>query len=278
MTRFDRFDPLAGSGISRRRFVQGAAALGLAAPLSARRRPARVPPSRRATRSFGSRRAAPSKCSTTTATGSPRRWATSATSRPSSLPAILEATSSSKAVAEARRHVAIVSPGVFSLGIEAGIDLVSVFHDGGLRRLRLRRASRARTSPRSPNSEARRSPSATPAGPRSPIRCSPRRAAIIGIVQYVAAGAAWGPGAGRRAGRRRPLLGRPARAVDRARVSTSITSWARTGPSSRPTPSRSAAPTSRTRRSPISTPAICAAGRWGWSSATTTRAPPPRSP
>jgi NitT/TauT family transport system substrate-binding protein len=45
------------------------------------------------------------------------------------LPAILEATSSSKAVAEGQADMSFVSPGVFSLGIEAGIDLVSVFHE-----------------------------------------------------------------------------------------------------------------------------------------------------
>ena len=45
------------------------------------------------------------------------------------LPAILEATSSSKAVAEGQADMSFVSPGVVSLGIEAGIDLVSVFHE-----------------------------------------------------------------------------------------------------------------------------------------------------
>jgi NitT/TauT family transport system substrate-binding protein len=44
------------------------------------------------------------------------------------LPAILEATSSSKAVAEGQADMSFVSPGVFSLGVEAGIDLVSVWH------------------------------------------------------------------------------------------------------------------------------------------------------
>jgi NitT/TauT family transport system substrate-binding protein len=44
------------------------------------------------------------------------------------LPAILEATSSSKAVAEKQADMSFVSPGVFSLGVEAGIDLVSVWH------------------------------------------------------------------------------------------------------------------------------------------------------
>jgi NitT/TauT family transport system substrate-binding protein len=43
------------------------------------------------------------------------------------LPAILEATSSSKAVADNQADMSYVSPGVFSLGVEAGIDLISVW-------------------------------------------------------------------------------------------------------------------------------------------------------
>ncbi len=46
------------------------------------------------------------------------------------LPAILEATSSSKSVADGQADMSYVSPGVFSLGVEAGIDLVSVFQMG----------------------------------------------------------------------------------------------------------------------------------------------------
>lgn len=46
------------------------------------------------------------------------------------LPAIIEATSSSKAVAEKKADMSYVSPGVFSLGVEAGIDLVSVWEMG----------------------------------------------------------------------------------------------------------------------------------------------------
>lgn len=46
------------------------------------------------------------------------------------LPAIMEATSSSKAVAEGKADMSYVSPGVFSLGIEQGIDLVSVWQMG----------------------------------------------------------------------------------------------------------------------------------------------------
>jgi NitT/TauT family transport system substrate-binding protein len=46
------------------------------------------------------------------------------------LPAIAEATSSSKAVADNNADMSYVSPGVFSLGVEAGIDLVSVFQMG----------------------------------------------------------------------------------------------------------------------------------------------------
>ena len=43
------------------------------------------------------------------------------------LPAIAEATSSSKAVQDGNADMSFVSPGVFSLGVEAGIDLVSVY-------------------------------------------------------------------------------------------------------------------------------------------------------
>ena len=46
------------------------------------------------------------------------------------LPAIAEATSSSKAVADNNADMSYVSPGVFSLGVEAGIDLVSVWEMG----------------------------------------------------------------------------------------------------------------------------------------------------
>ncbi len=46
------------------------------------------------------------------------------------LPAIMEATSSSKAVADKQADMSYVSPGVFSLGVEAGIDLVSVWEMG----------------------------------------------------------------------------------------------------------------------------------------------------
>src|SRR5215211_9090618 len=47
------------------------------------------------------------------------------------LPAILEATSSTKAVADGQADMSFVSPGVFSLGVEAGIDLVSIFQVTG---------------------------------------------------------------------------------------------------------------------------------------------------
>jgi NitT/TauT family transport system substrate-binding protein len=45
-------------------------------------------------------------------------------------PAILEATSSTKVVADGGGDMSYVSPGVFSLGVEAGIDLVSVWQMG----------------------------------------------------------------------------------------------------------------------------------------------------
>lgn len=46
------------------------------------------------------------------------------------LPAIAEATSSAKAVADNNADMSYVSPGVFSLSVEAGIDIVSVFQMG----------------------------------------------------------------------------------------------------------------------------------------------------
>jgi len=46
------------------------------------------------------------------------------------LPGIAEATSSQKAVADGQADMSYVSPGVFSLSVEAGIDLVSVFQMG----------------------------------------------------------------------------------------------------------------------------------------------------
>jgi NitT/TauT family transport system substrate-binding protein len=45
-------------------------------------------------------------------------------------PAIFEATSSAKVVGDGGGDMSYVSPGVFSLGVEAGIDLVSVFQMG----------------------------------------------------------------------------------------------------------------------------------------------------
>ncbi len=45
-------------------------------------------------------------------------------------PAILEATSSAKVVADGGGDMSYVSPGVFSLGVEAGIDLVSIWEMG----------------------------------------------------------------------------------------------------------------------------------------------------
>lgn len=128
MTRFDRFDPLAGRSTSRRRFVQGASALGLAAPLASR----------------GILRAAAQPEGNKIVWVSPRGtlevlddygyWVAQEMGyfgdvETEILPAILEATSSSKVVAEGQADMSFVSPGVFSLGIEAGIDLVSVFHE-----------------------------------------------------------------------------------------------------------------------------------------------------
>src|SRR5215207_1286069 len=128
MTRVDRFNSLAGRGTSRRRFVQGAAALGLAAPLASR----------------GVLRAAAQPEGNKIVWVSPRGplevlddygyWVAQEMGyfgdvETEILPAILEATSSSKSVAEGQADMSFVSPGVFSLGVEAGIDLVSVFHE-----------------------------------------------------------------------------------------------------------------------------------------------------
>jgi len=46
------------------------------------------------------------------------------------LPSIMEATSSEKAVADGQADMSYVSPGVFTFGVEAGVDLVSVFQMG----------------------------------------------------------------------------------------------------------------------------------------------------
>jgi len=117
------------SRVSRRRLVQGAAALGMAAPLA----------------SLGRLTASAQDAKTNVIWVSPRgtlevlddypywvakRFGYFGDIETELLPAIMEATSSSKAVADGQADMSYVSPGVFSLGVEQGIDLVSVFQMG----------------------------------------------------------------------------------------------------------------------------------------------------
>ncbi len=121
---------LTRSGISRRRLVQGAATLGVAAPFSA---------------SAGRLQAFAQDARNSVVWVSPRgtlevlddypywvaqRFGYFGDIETELLPAIMEATSSSKAVADGQADMSYVSPGVFSLGVEAGIDLVSVWQMG----------------------------------------------------------------------------------------------------------------------------------------------------
>ncbi len=122
---------LVGTRLSRRRFVRGAAALGVATPLA----------------TFGGRLTAVAQegARNTVVWVSPRGTLEVLDDYPywvgkkfgyfgdietELLPAIMEATSSSKAVADGQADMSYVSPGVFSLGVEAGIDLVSVWEMG----------------------------------------------------------------------------------------------------------------------------------------------------
>ena len=130
MTRLDSsIAGLTGGRLSRRKLVQGTAALGLALPFASSR---------------GLLRASAQGGKNKVVWVSPRGtlevlddyayWTAKEMGyfgdlETELLPAILEATSSSKAVAEGQADMSFVSPGVFSLGIEAGIDLVSVFHE-----------------------------------------------------------------------------------------------------------------------------------------------------
>ena len=127
MTRTDAtIAGLAGTRTTRRRFVQGAAALGLAAPFA----------------TAGRLGVSAQGAKTEVVWVSPRGtlevlddyayWVAVKMGyfgdvKTQLLPAIMEATSSSKAVADGQADMSFVSPGVFSLGVEAGIDLVSVF-------------------------------------------------------------------------------------------------------------------------------------------------------
>ncbi len=122
---------LVGTRLSRRRFVRGAAALGVATPLA----------------TFGGRLTAVAQegARNTVVWVSPRgtlevlddytywvgkKFGYFGDIETELLPAIMEATSSSKAVADGQADMSYVSPGVFSLGVEAGIDLVSVWEMG----------------------------------------------------------------------------------------------------------------------------------------------------
>lgn len=120
----------ARTSISRRKLVQGAAALGLVGPLTA---------------SAGRLQAFAQETRNRVVWVSPRgtlevlddypywvakRFGYFGDIETELLPAIMEATSSSKAVADGQADMSYVSPGVFSLGVEAGIDLVSVWQMG----------------------------------------------------------------------------------------------------------------------------------------------------
>lgn len=121
---------LTGRRVSRRRFLQGAVAAGVSAPVLA---------------AAGPGRAFAQAEQNTVVWVSPRGTLEVLDDYPywvgkkmgyfgdlqtELLPAIMEATSSSKAVAEKQADMSYVSPGVFSLGVEAGIDLVSVWQMG----------------------------------------------------------------------------------------------------------------------------------------------------
>src|SRR6478752_2427226 len=116
------------SRISRRRLVQGAAALGAAAPLMSLSLGGRL---------SASAQDAKNKVVWVSPRGTlevlddypywvAKRMGYFGSIQTALLPAIMEATSSSKSVADGQADMSFVSPGVFSLGIEQGIDLVSV--------------------------------------------------------------------------------------------------------------------------------------------------------
>ncbi len=121
---------LTRSSMSRRRLMQGAAALGVAAPLAT---------------SAGRLQAFAQDARNSVVWVSPRgtlevlddypywvaqRFGYFGDIETELLPAIMEATSSNKNVADGQADMSYVSPGVFSLGVEAGIDLVSVWQMG----------------------------------------------------------------------------------------------------------------------------------------------------
>lgn len=132
MSRLDEMiNDLTSSRISRRQFMQRAAALGLTVPAF--------------TASLGTLTARAQEGRNSVSWLSPRGTLEVLDDYPywvavkmgyfedlevSIDPAILEATSSTKVVADGGGDMSYVSPGVFSLGVEAGIDLVSVWQMG----------------------------------------------------------------------------------------------------------------------------------------------------
>ncbi len=121
---------LSNRRISRRRFLQGAVAAGISAPVLAAARPGRA---------FA--QAEQNKVVWVSPRGTlevlddypywvGKKMGYFGDLQTELLPAILEATSSSKAVAEKQADMSYVSPGVFSLGVEAGIDLISAWQMG----------------------------------------------------------------------------------------------------------------------------------------------------
>ena len=236
----------AAGRISRRGLVKGAAALGVsgAGAAGAAATAASCSRSRPRTRSSGSRRAARSKSSTTTPTGS------------RSQDRLLRRHRDRRSTGDHRgdrRHQGgrrrpgrhgLPSPGVFSLDVEPGSRPRLRLPDGRLRRLRLRLPKGTGDRRASRTSKARPSSSATPAGRASSIRWSPRPAAIRPWSSTSPPARSWGQ-ALQQGQADAALAWAGLRAQWRARVSTSTTSWARTGRSSRPT--RSSDPPLRLR-------------------------------
>ena len=118
---------LVGRRLSRRRFVQGAAALGIAGSFT-RGRTIRVSAQDAKTNVVWVSPRGTLEVLDDYAYWTAKKMGYFGDLETELLPAILEATSSSKAVAEGQADMSFVSPGVFSLGVEAGIDLVSVWH------------------------------------------------------------------------------------------------------------------------------------------------------
>ena len=81
--------------------------------------------------SAGFRRAARSKCSTTIPIGSARKYGYFGDIETTLEPGPSDATATVKLVDQKQADMGYPSPGVFSLGLEQGIPLVSVFDMGG---------------------------------------------------------------------------------------------------------------------------------------------------